>query len=146
MGRKAFGIRQFDGSRRPLSFGPFVDREQAGDLQEIADAQWGMEPGAASGGHDVAGTGDIVAQGFRSVFAHEDPSGMAYPVHQRPGIRHQQAQVLGRVVVRQPDRLVQVRDEHDPPVPFQRRTDCVRPVQFGQLFFHGVLNRQGQRG
>ena len=144
MGRKTFRLRQLDRGRTESFFRPFVDREQARYLQEITDAQGGEEPGASTGGHDVAGTGDVVAQGLRRMFSHEDPPGMMYPVHQRPGIRNQQAQVLRCVGVRQFDRLVQAGDEHDPSILFQGRPDDGRPFEFGQLLVNGVLNRQGQ--
>ena len=64
---------------------------------------------------------------------------------QRPRIGHQQAQVLGRVRVRQLDRLVQVGGEHDAAPVGQRRGGDLRPAQRLQLAPQLDGHRLGQR-
>src|SRR3546814_2344001 len=61
MGGKPLGSRERHRGGSDRGEARFVEREEAGALHEVGDRQAARKARAASGGEDMVGTGDIIA-------------------------------------------------------------------------------------
>ena len=62
MGGEAFGMGEGDGRGAELGERGFIQPQEAGALHEVEDRQAAGEAGAAAGGEDVVGAGDVIAE------------------------------------------------------------------------------------
>ena len=99
--------------RRDLGRGGFVQGDQAREAHEVQHAEGRGVAGAAAGGHDVAGAGDVVAQHLKGMLAEEQAARVLDPRRPGPRVAHGQAQVLGGILVGQGHGLVQVARQHN---------------------------------
>src|SRR3546814_2249834 len=77
MGGKPLGSRERHRGGSDRGEARFVEREEAGALHEVGDRQAARKARAASGGEDMVGTGDIIADRLGGLAAEEDRTRVA---------------------------------------------------------------------
>ena len=87
------------------------DLDDGGDLHELADVEGGGEAGGAAGGHDVRGSGDVVAEGLGRGLADEESAGVADVADALVRVLDDEGEVLGGVLVGDGEGFVEVGDE-----------------------------------
>src|SRR3989304_7245296 len=77
MGIEPFSFSYYHSSPAQSPHSRFIQGDDIGNLEEVRNTQRRTETSAASGGQDMAGTGNIIAENDRRVFAYENTAGIA---------------------------------------------------------------------
>ena len=139
-------------SARPTAAGPMAARpsaaaaDEGGPLEEVEHAEPRGKPGAAPGGEDVVGSGDIVAQSLGDVPAEEDRAGVPHPAGQSVRLGNGQLQMLGRDAIDERRRRIEALDHDDAAVPLPARRRRLAPSQGRQMRLHRGADRVGEGG
>ena len=117
--------------------------EHARDLAEGIDVQRRRVAGAPPRRHHVGRPGDVVGQRLRGALTHEQAARVAYLVHRRLLVGHDERHVLRRVLVGQRDRDRQVLGQDDAPPILERLQRDGAAGQGGGLPRHDGRHRPG---
>ena len=113
--RQPFGVGERRRRRRPAARPPRRHALIGRPAHEVERRQPGVRARQPAGGQHVVGAGHVVAERHRARLADEDRAGIAQRASTASGSAHREQQVLGRVRVRERDRLVErSRHEHRP--------------------------------
>ena len=113
MGGKLLGACNAGCLWAELARGSFVQGDDAGDLDKIQDVERRSEAGCASGGHDMAGSGDVIPQHLAGALAQEQPPCIANLGRQGSRVGDRQAEMLWRILACQAGSRFEVRREDD---------------------------------
>ena len=95
MRRQPFGAGDLGGDGAEAGRSGVVELDDAGDFDKVGYVQRRGEAGGAAGGHDVAGTGYIIAQHLEAAFADEQAASVGDFIGISGRVGHGQAGVFG---------------------------------------------------